>query len=162
MKPFDVEYKITDYGVVEITDEQLFDYSDLVTCLTGDLSIQLGDSVETFEDTALIAFSEGLIQSAWHYLTFAHSGDQKIVTILDHSPVFCMRLEDEAICASIEDGGLILASSSCQVAPFLREIGRLHKSITEQLLSKNPALMNSQTFRYFYPGANYFAFKGFK
>ncbi|MDJ0608532.1 MAG: hypothetical protein QNJ67_06105 [Kiloniellales bacterium] len=160
MKSFKIDCEITSVDRVDISNEQDFEPDDVVTSVAGLLHLRFGDTARTFETIRLLLFTTVAIQSSWELLTFAVPGSKKTVTIHEYTNVLCMRANKDVMELSLESGNTVMETAQCPVSTFLRNLGLVHKSLTKELLAKNPELMNTVLFRYIHPGAVHFAVHG--
>ncbi|MDH3230529.1 MAG: hypothetical protein OEN55_12120 [Alphaproteobacteria bacterium] len=154
-----IEHGITECSHVSMLDDYFVNDGELATSVMGDLAITLDGSREDFPDIPLSTVASGLMEAALVVASLAAEGDEETITIPDHEPVLRMERQGGTILVSVTMGGQALTSAMCDMADLFREIGTLHKSVTERLLAENPHLMQSQFFRYHHTGGNYFANK---
>jgi len=152
-----IEHSITSCHEVSMLDDYFVNTDELDTSVIGDLTVFLDGTSEHFSDIALSIVSPSIAEAVFVIAALAGEGERETVIIPDYSPVLCLERKGNAILVSVINGGHVSSSGLCEMANLFREVGTLHKAVTERLLAKNPHLIRSQFFRYIHVGINYFA-----
>ncbi len=130
---------------------------ELLVSIPGQWDVWFDEERARFPNTSLMSISMDLVQTAWNLATFGNEGDKGLVIIPDYGPMLRLQLKRDHFLIQLTGGMMEAFSVESRVDETIREIGRFHKALTEQLLTENPHLKTRFTFKYVFPGSGYLA-----